>query len=94
MVIGDYDYDYDYDEDFAWVSRLEQVRKAQRAPRLLFIQHSSNITAIFIQLLSPAWGTIEPAEEVPGENGEGGACQGEHQQDHRHHQHQQDHRHQ
>ena len=52
-------------------------------------QYSSNIIAIFIQLSSSAWGTIEPAEEVPGEDGEGGACQGEHQ----HQQHQQDHQH-
>ena len=45
--------------------------------------------AIFIQLSSSARGTIEPAEEVPGEDGEGGACQGEHE----HHQHQQGHQH-
>ena len=39
--------------------------------------------AIFIQLSSSARGTIEPAEEVPGEDGEGGTRQGEHE----HHQH-------
>ena len=45
--------------------------------------------ARFIQLSSSARGTIEPAEEVPGKDGEGGARQGEHE----HHQHQQGHQH-
>ena len=50
----------------------------------MFKQHS-----IFIELSSSAWGAIEPAEEVPGEDGEGGTRQGEHEhhQHHKHHQH-------